>query len=364
MGLGMGMGMGGDSMATPVGIIEGYYGRPWSWPERTASMQVLARHGYSFFLYAPKADAHLRKRWREPYPAEQRAELTRFAEACRDEGVTFGVGLSPYELYLGFDAAAREDLDRRLSMLAETGVRWLAILFDDMRGDVPGLAASQADILHWIADRGTFERLILCPTYYTDDPVLDRVFGHRPADYLETLGRTLDPAIDLFWTGEEVCARDIGVGHLKHVAGVLGRKPMLWDNYPVNDGPHMSSHLHLRGFTGRPAAIGAHLSAHAVNPALQPTLSLIPALTLVESYRLGDDYAYGDAFRRAAIAIAGEELGVRLWRDLHMLQDMGLEAAGTFADRLRQRYGRYDHPAAREVLAWLDGAYRFTTLED
>ena len=351
-------------MTAPIGIIEGYYGRPWTWPERTASMQVLARHEYRFFLYAPKADAHLRKRWREPYPSEKLAELTRFAAACRAEDVTFGVGFSPYELYLGFDAAAREDLDRRLSMLAAAGVRWLAILFDDMRGDVPGLAASQADILHWIAGRGEFERLILCPTYYTDDPVLDRAFGRRPADYLETLGRSLDPAIDLFWTGEEVCAREIGVGHLMLGADLLGRKPMLWDNYPVNDGPHMSSRLHLRGFTGRPAAIRAHLSAHAMNPALQPTLSLIPALTLAESYRLGEDYAYGAAFRSAAIAIAGEELGVRLWRDLNMLQDIGLEAAGPFADRLRQRYGRYDHPAAREVLAWLNGVYRFTALED
>ena len=32
-------------MTAPIGIIEGYYGRPWTWPERTASMQVLARHG-------------------------------------------------------------------------------------------------------------------------------------------------------------------------------------------------------------------------------------------------------------------------------------------------------------------------------
>jgi len=54
---------------------------------------------------------------------------------------------------------------------------------------------------------------------------------------------------------------------------------------------------------------------------------------------------------------------LRLWRDLYRLQDTGLEGLGPVADRLRQRYGRYDHPAAREVLAWLDGAYRFEALE-
>ena len=249
-----------EVVVSALGIIEGYYGRPWSWAARTSAMQFLARHDYRFFIYAPKADTHLRKRWREPYPQDQLGDLARFAVDCEAAGVTFGVGLSPYELYLGFNDHTRKDLAARLSMLKAAGARWLAILFDDMRGDVPSLARSQTDILHWIADRGEFERLILCPTYYTDDPVLDRVFGRRPADYLETLGRTLDPSIDLFWTGEEVCAREIGVGHLKQVGKVLGRKPVLWDNYPVNDGPHMSAHLHLRGFTGRPAAIGAQLA--------------------------------------------------------------------------------------------------------
>ena len=80
-----------------------------------------------------------------------------------------------------------------------------------------------------------------------------RVFGRRPDHYLEELGTRLDPSIDVFWTGEEVCARALGVGHLARVAGQLGRKPVLWDNYPVNDGKRMSQFLHLRAFTGRPA---------------------------------------------------------------------------------------------------------------
>ena len=51
--------------------------------------------------------------------------------------------------------------------------------------------------------------------------------------------------------------------------------------------PRMSQHLHLRAFTGRPAAIGQHLAAHGINPASQPVLSRIPALTLAESYAHG-----------------------------------------------------------------------------
>jgi hypothetical protein len=140
----------------------------------------------------------------------------------------------------------------------------------------------------------------------------------------------------------------------------MGRRPFLWDNYPVNDGQRMSQYLHLRGFTGRPASIAGLVSAHAVNPALQPTLSRIPALTLAESYRLGDDYAYGDAFRRAAVEVLGPELGALLREDLLVLQDVGLDRLEDKEAALRGRYGGVDHPAAREIVEWLDGGYRIT----
>ena len=43
------------------------YQRPYSWAERTELMRTLKPHGYGFYLYAPKADAFLRRRWREPH---------------------------------------------------------------------------------------------------------------------------------------------------------------------------------------------------------------------------------------------------------------------------------------------------------
>jgi hypothetical protein len=130
----------------------------------------------------------------------------------------------------------------------------------------------------------------------------------------------------------------------------------LWDNYPVNDGPRMSRFLHLRGFTGRPSAIGAHIAAHAINPALQPHLSLIPAATLVASYRAGSAYRYMHAFREAARALAGADIATMLEQDLHALQDRGFDQLGDDRERLRKRYAAVDHPMAAEVLRWLDGA--------
>ena len=345
-------------MTPELGIIEGFFGRPYSGDERAGMVRALAPHGYGFYLYAPKADAHLRRRWREPYPDAELESLAAFAQVCHETGVRFGVGLSPYELFLGFDGPAKDALAAKLAQLHSLGLSDLGIFFDDMRGDLPELAERQVEIVHWIAGRTTADRLIVCPSYYTDDPVLDRVFGQRPANYLEDLGAGLDPAIQLMWTGEEVCSREFSPGHLARVAEQMRRKPFLWDNYPVNDGPRMSRHLHLRAFTGRPAAMGAEIAAHGINPASQAVLSRIPALTLAESYARGGAYEYLAAFRRAAREVLGADLADGVERTLLLLEDTGLD--GLTAEqtvRLRARFSAFDHPAAREIVDWLDGAF-------
>ena len=348
-------------MTPELGIIEGFFGRPWGWADRADTVRFLRPHGYSFYLYAPKADAHLRKRWQEPWPEPTLAELAAFRDTCRTEGVRFGIGLTPFELHLHSERGWQDRLAAKLAEIAQLKPDDLAILFDDMRGDIPDLAERQTAIVHFAAERAGSRRVLMCPTYYSDDPILDVAFGARPPFYLEQLGRLLDPAIDMFWTGPEVCSREFTPGHLARVAGQMRRKPILWDNYPVNDGARMSQHLHLRAFTGRPGAIGGLITGHAINPASQPLLSRIPALTLAESYREGDGYDYGAAFDRAARALLGDTLAARLAKDILTLQDRGLDRfANDRRTTLRERYAAFDHPAAREITAWLDGHWTVT----
>jgi hyaluronoglucosaminidase len=343
-----------------LGTIEGFYGRPWTWDERTRTMEFLAERGYGFYLYAPKADTYLRRRWQEPHPDDEAEAMKSFAACCSENGVRFGVGLSPYDIFLEFNDAAREALAAKLRFIDDVGAEDVAILFDDMRGDVPELAERQAEIITFAAERTRADRMVVCPTYYTDDPVLDRVFGRRPEDYLRRLGELVDSAIHFFWTGAEVCAREFSVGHLDRIAGAMRREPFLWDNYPVNDGQRMSQYLHVRGFTGRPSAMQRHVAAHGVNPALQPTLTCVPALTLIESYESGEHYDYLAAQQRAAVEVLGEELGAMLHEDVLILQDIGLDRLGEKEQYLRDRYGSADHRGAREIIGWLDGDYRIT----
>jgi hyaluronoglucosaminidase len=350
----------GRGVTPELGIIEGYFGRCWTHEERCDVVSRLAPAGYRFFHYAPKIDTFLRRDWQQLADAAATGALVALSDHCRSLGVRFGVGLTPYGAHLDFDGDTRATLKAKLAALDAIGLDDLAILFDDMRGDLPDLAARQAEIIGFCLDHSRAARFYTCPSYYSDDPVLDRVFGARPDCYLEDFGRLIDPAIQIYWTGEEVCSAEYTPGHLRDVAERLGHKVCLWDNYPVNDGPRMSLYLHLRGFTGRGPEIAPWVTGHAINPALQPVLGCIPALTLAAAYVQGDDYAYGRAFMDAAAAVVGDELAAMLQADMLTFQHSGLDRIGERVERLVTRYATVNHPAAREVVDWLRGGYAIT----
>lgn len=348
-------------MMPSLGLIEGFFGPRWSWEERRYVAQTIAAAGYSWYHYAPKADALLRRRWQELYPAAELAALADFATYCRSLGLRFGVGLTPFDSHEAWGTTEQAALRAKLAQLAQVGLDDLAVLFDDMRGDVPDLVQRQIAVFECAAAAGIAPNLFMCPSYYSDDPVLDRVFGQRPPDYLGDLGRALDPAVQIYWTGPEVCSKSISPGHLRNVAERLGRPPCLWDNYPVNDGARMSRFLHLRGFSGRGAEIAPLITGHAANPALQPHLGCIPLLTLPQSYREPDDYCYSSSWIDAATQLAGADLAGALRDNLLTLQETGLDRlSDETMQRLRARYTALDNPFGAEVVAWLDGGYAST----
>ena len=344
----------------PLGIVEGYFGRPWSWEERTAVMTRLAEWDFSRFTYAPKADVKLRRDWRHRHAAEEAANIEAFAGACKAAGVTFGIGLSPYGLHANLTEDGLADVRRRVADLRALGADRIAILFDDMEGDFRDLAERQARIVEAAIAASNGAVIAACPSYYSDDPVLDRVFGARPEKYLEDLGRIIPADVELYWTGPEVCTFEFTPGHLNRVSAALGRKPTLWDNYPVNDGPRMSKRLHLRAVTGR-AGLSGHVAAHDLNPALQPHLSLLPAATLAIAYRDGDAYDYGAAAREAAHDLYPDELAEHILETTLALQDGGIDHIDRY--RVEQRYGGIDHPAAEEIMRFARGDYQQTSDE-
>lgn len=356
-------------MNTKLGVIEGFYGEQWSWGERVDYAGFLKKHGFSFYIYAPKADGYLRKKWREPFPKSLEEKLRKLAGQYHSAGLEFGVGFSPYEIYLSpFDLEAKKLLQQRLDVFNRIGVNKLGILMDDMRGDLPGLADRQIEIVNWIAARSNARQFIFCPTYYSADPVLEKLFGKMPDGYLEKLGKELDRKVGMFWTGELVCSKSYTPEHLNATSGKFGRKPFLWDNYPVNDGPRMCKFLHLRPVTGRPAEMGGCLEAHAVNPMNQAALSKIVLLTLKAGYEQGAAYNPDKAFRKAADMVTCREMTLLLERDLPAFAERGLDALtqeekASLADDYSAFLESHENDtaqAAREITGWLSGRYTVT----
>lgn len=333
------------------GVVEGFYGREWSWASRQSYAAFLSASGLNAYLYCPKGDPFLRKRWREPWPAQTNRSLVELAAAFRGLGLSWGVGLSPYALYADYDAGARQALRQRVSQLDDLGGNILAVLFDDMPGDCADLAARQVEIVGDIRAWSRAEQLLVCPTYYTPDPVLEQHFGPRPGDYWRDLGESLPADIDIFWTGNRVCADSIQPRDLADITAQLKRAPVLWDNYPVNDGARACKYLHLSPLHNRPPALAEAVRGHFCNPMNQAELSKYPLGGLAALY--GAAVASIDDLYPAPLACL-------LVRDQALFEQRGLdEIEPDQRDALAREYDSVDHPAAREVVGWLRGEYAF-----
>ncbi len=346
---------------TPTGVIEGFFGRHWSWGIREAYAQFLAQHQFNFYIYAPKSDKHLRKHWQLDWPAGDKQLLHTLRSSYRQAGVDFGIGLSPHEIYLDASRDQRTLLTQRIQQINELAPDILCILFDDMRGDIPGLAQIQIDIAHQAAQVSTAKKIIFCPTYYSFDPVLEKVFGTMPEGYWQTFSNHLDPAIDMFWTGEKVCSTQYPQSHLNQVTALLGRKPFLWDNYPVNDGAVKSNFLQLRALDKTHALLPGNIAGHALNPMNQAWLSQIPLASLPKAYKLRNNYNPEQVFAELCTEVCKEQLATQLQKDISQLQDKGLKnLTNSEKENLRNIYQQFlPNPFAQEIVDWLNGEYQF-----
>lgn len=341
----------------PVGIIEGFFGRSWSFESRCAYAKFLAQHQFDFYIYAPKNDNNLRRSWQEDWPQETKNQLLNLRNTYLENRIAFGIGLSPLDIWRNTNDKDYSQYKKRLQQLNDLSPEILCILFDDMRGDLPDLARIQIELTHIAADVSNANKIIFCPSYYSTDPVLEKVFGKMPDNYWQDLGKGMDESINFFWTGEKVCSESYSSSHLQSVDDIFQRKVFLWDNYPVNDGAIKSQRLHLLPFHSSHANLAPYISGHAANPMNQAHLSQIPLLSLSYHHQEKTPLKTEQIF----IEIAGEQLGQQLLQDANFFQTPGLKDLN--ADQKQRYIDRYQtylpNPLAAEVIDWLQGGYVF-----
>lgn len=349
-----------------LGVIEGFFGRAWPFTDRLDYAEFLKKNGYQFYIYAPKSDAYLRKAWQQDWSVETASQLQRLVSHYQELGLDFGVGLSPFEIYKNYNKDARNSLQDKINRLNRLGVDILCLLFDDMRGDQPGLAKTQIRIMRDVLALTTAKKVIMCPTYYSFTPKLEKLFGKMPDNYFQDLGEGLPAEVDIFWTGPDICSQDYPESHMEEVINLLGRKPFLWDNYPVNDGADISRFLFLKAFENRSYKLAHLTSGHAVNPMNQPWLSRIPLYSLPRSYSQGRDYnpeaVLQDALHQLCSGYSAGQgnLAQQIASDINNFQNQGLDQMDqAMRKKLIGIYSQFDSPFATEIISWLNEEYAF-----
>lgn len=344
------------------GIIEGFYGKPWGFQKREAYISFMKRFAYDFYIYAPKADPYLREKWQQPFPEPLFEKLKGFGSLLRQNGIDWGVGFSPFEIHRDFGPQTLSAIRSKLDELKSLDISCLAILFDDMSGDQSDLAKIQIEVCHFIQDYMRLDKVMMCPSYYSFDPILEKVFGDMPENYLADLGHGLDKNIDMFWTGEKVCSSSYSVAHLKQVESLLMRKPFVWDNYPVNDGARMSQFLHLNGFDGRQACHEANVSGLAVNPMNEAYLSQLPLATLSDCLADPVSYQCEVSFKSNLHKIFGVELSEQIEKDLNFFESQGLNSLDSaerekYVNQYELLKNNHNKKFVEEIIAYFNGEY-------
>jgi hyaluronoglucosaminidase len=257
------------------GVIEGFYGTPWSHEDRLHVIERIGALGMNRYVYAPKDDPLHRARWAEPYPDDAMRRFRELVERGARAGVGVGFALSPGLSIHYSRADERRQLVDKLLGFAARGSRFFGLCLDDVPSDLvhaddraafASLAAAHVALAHALRDALPADAVLwLVPTDY---------LGTDRTDYLDELGAELDASIEVGWTGRTVLSPTILRAEAKRRAAALRRKLLVWDNVPVADGP-MRPMLHLGPYVGRAPELAESASGVLLNPMQHARASLV-----------------------------------------------------------------------------------------
>ncbi len=345
-----------------LGIIEGFYGRSYNPKERNFLIERIASFGYSFYIYGPKNDEILRKKWRSPLDAQTTRLYKDLKECCMDAGMQASFALSPLKFTdLTDDEAASLVLDKISDMLALFTPSFICLLFDDIPVEHDDLGVRQNTLLkNLLRALPPDLKLFVCPSFYSFDPVLEKIFGTMPENYFSDLRRDIPPSrLKLFWTGNQVISTSIKAEDIKKARAYTGSEIMLWDNYPVNDGKKICDKLFTAPFFGRDTlkTLGKDFM-HAVNPMCEAALSSIPLSSLPLIYKGAGQAEIEKAYDDELKLHFGQN-ALRLKDFLKCCGEEGLEAASVYKDEILKDLSSVNTLGAAELRSYLNGEFAF-----
>lgn len=224
------------------GVVEGFYGTPWSHQTRLSLIDTYGRYKMNYYIYGPKDDPyHSSPNWRLAYPEAEAKNIAELVEACKKNRVNFVWAIHPGK-DIKWNEEDYQNLVKKFDMMYDLGVRAFAIHFDDIEGEGTN-PLRQTELLNrlneeFVKVKGDVASLIVCPTDYT------RLWANpTERGSLVKYGNTLDPSVDVFWTGDAVCS-NLTEGTMEWVNSRIKRPALYWWNYPVTD---YARHILMQG---------------------------------------------------------------------------------------------------------------------
>uniref|UniRef100_A0A4W6CDT2 O-GlcNAcase n=1 Tax=Lates calcarifer TaxID=8187 RepID=A0A4W6CDT2_LATCA len=238
------------------GVVEGFYGRPWTMEQRKELFRRQQKWGLNTYLYAPKDDYKHRMFWRELYSVEEAEQLMTLIGAAKEHGIEFIYAISP-----GLDITFSNQkevsaLKRKLDQVSHFGCKSFALLFDDIDHN-------------------------MCPA----DKEVFSSFAHAQVSITNEIYQYLgEPETFLFCpTGPKVVSKDITVESIEEVSKILKRAPVIWDNIHAND--YDQKRLFLGPYKGRSTELIPRLKGVLTNPNCEFESNFVAIHTLATWYK-------------------------------------------------------------------------------
>ena len=237
------------------GIIEGYYGVPYSAEVTKDLFRFMARYKMNTYMYGAKSDPYHSRYWGDPYPTtitedQQRIgylnqdmmrDITKVASETK---VNFIWAIHPGKAFANAeDPQVLDKIIAKFESMHELGVRQFGVFVDDvgvpsdpaiMKLCADNLTALQQRIDDKWNKKGAAATNTVKPLHY-----VPQLYAHgwvsleRAREFYESLSTTPEK-ISIYITGRDVWSVPNN-GDLKLVSSWLGRDLSWWWNYPCND---------------------------------------------------------------------------------------------------------------------------------
>ncbi len=344
-----------DAPTQPLrGILEGFYGPPWTADERLEMIRFAWRTRMNTYVWSPKDELGSRLLWRFGYGDEELASLASMTELGERLGIEVCALLSPGIGVAYSSQGDRELVFQKLELFTSLGARCVGLAFDDIDRSLRDedqvryggeLARAQVDLANDVASRihaaSPEVRFGFVPTDYSSSAMMAN------PEYSSVIAATLSPKSFVGWTGPEIVSSSIVGDDLSWATQHLARAPVVGDNYPVVDGGRKGGALQLGAVERRDALAVSQAAGWISNGMPLPLASRFALASVAELTWNPESYQPLDSEARAFSFLEPHDAA-----DLELLRDTS--APGLFArpSRLEAQVTEYleSYPAPHAEL--------------